>query len=177
MAFEIRPTVLSEISALPAIERSAAQTFLAIPGLEWIAQDEVCSAQTHRVFVDVGTSWVAVNESGAIVGFVVVELSRRTAHIVEIAVRQDMQGKGCGTALMTAVTNWARARHLDALTLTTFIDVPWNAPFYARLGFEIVDRKSDPRLDEILRREITRGLPAKRRCAMRLILAGVEDGS
>jgi hypothetical protein len=25
------------------------------------------------------------------------------------------------------------------VTLTTFRDVPWNAPFYRRLGFEVVD--------------------------------------
>lgn len=170
MSFEIRLTRLDDVALLPAVERSAAQAFLATPGLEWIAEDQVCSEQTHRVFVDVGTSWVAVNETGAIIGFVIVELSRRTAHIVEIVVRQDMQGQGCGTALMTAVIDWARTRRLDTLTLTTFIDVPWNAPFYARLGFEIVERKSDPRLDDILRREIARGLPAKRRCAMRLEL-------
>lgn len=27
---------------------------------------------------------------------------------------------------------------LTAMTLTTFTDVPWNAPHYARLGFQVV---------------------------------------
>jgi hypothetical protein len=32
-------------------------------------------------------------------------------------------------------------RNVAALTLTTFRDVPWNAPYYARLGFEVFARE------------------------------------
>ena len=34
------------------------------------------------------------------------------------------------------------ALHLPAVTLTTFRDVPWNAPFYARLGFRVIEALS-----------------------------------
>jgi hypothetical protein len=30
---------------------------------------------------------------------------------------------------------WAQRHGLAALTLTTFTDVPWNMPYYERLGF------------------------------------------
>ena len=33
----------------------------------------------------------------------------------------------------------ARGEGRPALTLTTFSDVPWNAPYYQRLGFAIVE--------------------------------------
>jgi hypothetical protein len=36
------------------------------------------------------------------------------------------------------VADHARTLGLTSLTLTTFRDVPWNAPFYAKLGFEYV---------------------------------------
>jgi hypothetical protein len=36
---------------------------------------------------------------------------------------------------VNAVSDWARYRGLPAVTLTTFRDVPWNGPFYAKLGF------------------------------------------
>jgi hypothetical protein len=37
-----------------------------------------------------------------------------------------------------AVCAWATGQGFDAVTLTTYRDVPWNAPFYARLGFVVV---------------------------------------
>ena len=38
-------------------------------------------------------------------------------------------------ALIEHVAGWARAHGSPALTLTTFTEVPWNAPYYERLGF------------------------------------------
>jgi hypothetical protein len=32
----------------------------------------------------------------------------------------------------------AAGRGVPALTLTTFRDVPWNAPYYARIGFRVL---------------------------------------
>lgn len=168
MTFIVRPTEIAEASLLPAIERSAAQAFLSMPGLEWIAEDQVCSAESHRLFIASGTSWVALDEAGAIDGFLIAARCDDELHINEIAVRREAQGKGRGNVLMAAVITWARAQNFRALTLTTFIDVPWNAPFYGRLGFQRVEAGNDPRLDGLLQQEIARGLPAARRCAMRL---------
>lgn len=39
---------------------------------------------------------------------------------------------------MDAAEAWARQQGLKVMTLTTFTDVPWNAPYYARLGFQVV---------------------------------------
>jgi hypothetical protein len=33
----------------------------------------------------------------------------------------------------------AAAKGLRALTLTTFAEVPWNAPYYARCGFRVLN--------------------------------------
>ena len=49
----------------------------------------------------------------------------------------DWQGKGIGRRLIACVAD-RPAKGLASLTLTTFRDVPWNAPFYARLGFEMI---------------------------------------
>lgn len=70
---------------------------------------------------------------------------------------------------MEAAIEAARGRQLDAATLTTFRDVPWNAPFYVRLGFEILTEDAiDDRLATALRQDVEQGLPARLRCAMRL---------
>jgi GNAT superfamily N-acetyltransferase len=40
-----------------------------------------------------------------------------------------------GAALLDAVAERARAAGLDGLSLSTFREAPWNAPYYRRLGF------------------------------------------
>ena len=61
----------------------------------------------------------------------------------------------------------ARNSGYSAITLTTFRDLPWNGPFYARLGFEEVTAlDAHPRLAGELALEADHGLPVERRCAM-----------
>lgn len=64
---------------------------------------------------------------------------------------------------METAIEHARAQHLRAVTLTTFKHVPWNAPFYRRLGFAI---HVDPRLETILADEYAHGFEPGSRCAM-----------
>lgn len=58
-----------------------------------------------------------------------------------------------------------------ALTLTTFTDVPWNAPYYARCGFRrLDDGELTPGLREISEREAAHGLDRWPRVCMRRAL-------
>jgi hypothetical protein len=59
------------------------------------------------------------------------------------------------------------------VTLTTFRDVPWNAPYYERLGFQAIADNS-PGLAEIMREEASRGLDPATRVAMILLPAQVR---
>lgn len=47
--------------------------------------------------------------------------------------------QGVGAALIEAAARWAQQKAFDAMTLMTFRDVPWNRPYYERLGFRVVD--------------------------------------
>lgn len=96
-------------------------------------------------------------------GFLAAEIVNRDLHIWEVAVRGDVQNRGIGHGLIDAATLFARERHLESLTLTTFTHVSWNAPWYSRLGFEMSSH--DERLAALLHIEAERGWP--RRCAMR----------
>jgi predicted N-acetyltransferase YhbS len=88
-----------------------------------------------------------------------------------MSVAETFQGHGVGRALLKAVIEWATAHHLAALTLTTFRDVPWNAPFYNRLGFKVLSApRLDTRLATLLRKEAEGGFAESTRCAMRLSL-------
>jgi len=58
---------------------------------------------------------------------------------------------------------------MTALTLTTFRNVPWNAPFYARLGFEKMTTLT-PELRRKREEETAHGFAYETRCAMHLPL-------
>jgi GNAT superfamily N-acetyltransferase len=73
------------------------------------------------------------------VAFVVIEIVDGQPHIWQLSVHPDHARRGLGTALIAAVCEWALANGFEAITLTTFRDVPWNGPFYASRGFVLVD--------------------------------------
>ncbi|ETH87020.1 acetyltransferase, GNAT family [Bordetella pertussis STO1-CHOC-0018] len=84
-------------------------------------------------------------------------------------------GGGIGGRLVRAAIDAAAAAGLPAITLTTFRDLPWNQPFYARLGFATLQADGlNVRLQAILAREASLGLPAARRCAMRREIAAAR---
>jgi predicted N-acetyltransferase YhbS len=75
--------------------------------------------------------------------------------------------RGLGTALVRAVCDWATVSGYVMLTLTTFRAVPWNLPFYARLGFvEIPCETLGPELAGVVSEEEHRGLDPHTRAVM-----------
>lgn len=169
-AIGIRLARDNDIAALRSIERSAGAAFRRIADLAWLADGEVQSAERHRTLITQGTNWVATDAYDRPLGFLSAEVIVSELHILELSVALERQGRGIGKALVLAAIGAARARGLAAVTLTTFRDVPWNAPFYRRLGFEVLDAPC-PRLAAILREEAEHGLAADRRCAMRYRLS------
>ncbi|MEM0652306.1 GNAT family N-acetyltransferase [Klebsiella huaxiensis] len=169
-ATTLRLTQESDIPLLPAIERSAAQAFRQIPALAWLAQSEVISADHHRLFLETEHSLLAVTDEQPI-GFLLTEPLDDALFIVEIAVHQAWQGRGIGRMMLEQVIENARRAAYPAVTLTTFREVPWNAPFYTRLGFSILDELTLPSgLAAKRELETEHGLPAETRCTMRLAL-------
>ncbi|MFT4294528.1 MAG: bifunctional GNAT family N-acetyltransferase/NUDIX hydrolase [Micropruina sp.] len=82
-----------------------------------------------------GFTLVAVDADDRPVGFAqVLELDARF-HLEQLSVHPDAQRRGVGAALLAAVEDGVRARGGSVVTLRTFADVPWNAPFYRRHGY------------------------------------------
>jgi GNAT superfamily N-acetyltransferase len=89
-------------------------------------------------------------------------------HLEEIDVHPDHGRRGAGTQLLKAVCAWATTNGFCYVTLTTFRDVPFNMPFYARFGFEeILAIDLTPALISVIDDEVRRGLDPRRRLAMR----------
>lgn len=167
----VRPARPEDAVLLPAIEVSAGAVFRAAPGLEWIADGAVMSEDEHRRFIGQGTAWVAQAPGGALCGFLVAEVFGDELHVWELAVEACFQRMGVGRRLMDAACRHAKGAGLSALTLTTFRDLAWNAPWYARLGFCDAPAPPGSRLHAVLQAEVRHGLPAQRRVAMRLPMA------
>ena len=104
------------------------------------------------------------------VGFVSLRIVDDEAHVEQLSVVPDHGGRGIGRDLLNEAIRGARNQELAGVTLTTFRDVPWNAPFYRRVGFvEVVE--PSPELADIRITEGTSGLDALGpRLAMRLAL-------
>jgi GNAT superfamily N-acetyltransferase len=68
-------------------------------------------------------------------GFARIELLAGRPHLEQLSVDLDHMGQGIGRALLRAAWDWVRHAGYHEMTLATYRDVPWNAPFYASEGF------------------------------------------
>jgi 4-diphosphocytidyl-2-C-methyl-D-erythritol kinase len=124
------------VAVLPEIERSAASLFG-----EYVPRELLDITTPESVFRAAqleGTLWVAVGPDDEPVGFARVTTEAGRVHLAELDVLPAHGRRGVGTALVRAVEGWARSRNYSEITLTTYRDLPWNAPFYAGLGFVVV---------------------------------------
>lgn len=167
----IRPARAEDAEALPAIERSAGLAFRAIAELAWLADGDNVSVERHRALIAGGACWVAAEQQVRPVGFLSAGIEGDALHIWELDVRLNRQGQGIGRALLERAVADARRRGLAAVTLTTFRAVAWNAPFYRKFGFRVLEgAEIDGRLASLLGEEAKHGMPSDQRCAMRLDL-------
>lgn len=151
---------------MPAIEARAARLFDGVEGLEELAVRPVHPVERLQRYIRKGHCLVA-HVGQAMAGWLANEPFGRELHIWEFNVDPAFQQRGIGSGLLRACLIDSGNSGFTAVTLTTFRDVEWNAPFYARLGFEeVVALDAHPRLAAELALEVDSGLPADRRCAM-----------
>lgn len=102
-----------------------------------VADDEPATAEELTGFVADGMAWVETDSSDHPIGYILLERLDGHAHIEQVTVHPAYARRGIGAALIDTAARWAEANGLHSLTLTTFADVPWNAPYYSRLGFRL----------------------------------------
>jgi GNAT superfamily N-acetyltransferase len=166
--YDVRPARREDLPALAAVER-AAQALFAHVGMPELADAPVLSlAEVERYAAD-GFVAVAEHPRDGIVGFVVVRPLGGSAHVQELDVHPDHGRLGLGRSLLDGALAWARAEGFRTVTLSTFRDVPWNAPFYARVGFrETAPDDASPELRALRAEEPASGLDLERRVLMTL---------
>jgi GNAT superfamily N-acetyltransferase len=156
---EIRPASVDDIPRMQAIEIEAGQAFIDV-GRPEIAADEPISVDELQAYVELGRCWVTGEPAAA---YIVVDVLDGVVHIEQVSVHPDAAGQGLGAQLMDHVQNQGHER----VTLTTFADVPWNAPYYARLGFAVLTEDDiGPELGQRVDEEHAHGLHRDERVTM-----------
>lgn len=162
----VLPAEDAEIPLLRTIEVDAGRVFRDV-GMDEVAGDEAQPVEEYRRRQRAGHLWV-VDEGAGPVGYLMVDLVDGNAHIEQISVLESSARRGLGRMLIEHTAGWAASRGYPALTLTTFRDVPWNAPFYRRAGFrDLPVAEETPGLRALRAHEASLGLD---RCGPRLCM-------
>jgi len=156
-----------EIPDLIAIDLAASQLF---SGTGMLPEEELSDHVPAEVFeaaMPGGHVFVARSRKGEPAGFVLTSLRGDTLYLDQVSVHPDHGRRGLGAALIRRVFEDADDRGLKTVTLSTFRDLPWNAPFYRTLGFRELPRNklTDWMLDIEARQAAV--MDVTKRCFMR----------
>ena len=167
----VRPGRPDEVEVLRRLEVEAGARFAAV-GMGYVAADEAAPPSWYLERIGDGRLHVAVEAlpggQERIVGYVAASTVDGEGHLDQVSVLESHTGRGIGARLVTEVVAWAAGRGDHGVTLTTYRDVPWNGPWYRRLGFqEVAPGDLGPELAAIRASERERGLDRDPRIAMR----------
>lgn len=167
-AARVRAAREDDLGLLPVIQVAAGVAFREI-GMAAIADAAPLSGTALAAYQQAGRAWVAVAGGDTPIGFIVVDLIDGRAHVEQVSVHPDHARRGVGGMLISYVGRWAARQGMDMLTLVTFRAVPWNGPYYARLGFrEMAPDEITAGLAAVLDEEAAHGIdPAARMCMCR----------
>lgn len=165
-AYHIRLARPGDAEAFHLVEEDAAGLLREEPSLADTIIPPTASAADHARIIAKGRSLAAVHDD-EVIGFAAIGTAGRELHLAELSVARAHQRCGVGSLLLRAMLIDARNSGYRAITLNTYRDIAWNAPFYSRFGFvEVENFEGRPHLLESRRGAEAIGLPMDRRCAM-----------
>lgn len=171
--YAIRPARAQDLGLLPALERAATQRFLESAYPEF-ALDEGYDEDIYRDWFQRGAILIAERD-GELAGFASAEEVDQQGFYALLCVHPAHAKRGLGRALTEAIKAWGIARGYTTLTMTTFPNVPWNAPIFERMGFRVMrEHELTPGLMAIRREEAESGLAPEERVFMTIALAAAE---
>lgn len=167
MEVTVRVATPRDLPRLQDVERAAGRVFRDL-AMDAVADDEAPSEAVLGGYQQAGRCWVVADDRGEPVAYVVVDVVDGAAHVDQLSVHPDWARRGLGKRLLESVDEWAGIQGFTSVTLTTFADVPWNRPYYERLGFRVVPRAAQSAgLRRIRAEEAARGLDRWPRVTMR----------
>ncbi|WP_420403792.1 GNAT family N-acetyltransferase [Nisaea sp.] len=154
-----------EIERVREIQRAAGRRFVETP-YAGIVGDSADDPADLAAAQDKWHLWVSVDDRDRPVGAAHLMLLGEALHLRELDVHPDFAGARRGAAILDAIERFFAGRGISSLSLTTLVDVPWNAPYYERIGFGIVpEAELGPALRQRWIAEAS-GFPLEKRVAM-----------
>ena len=167
----VRLARADELNALAIIESDANATLVDAGA---VSPDSFTTTPRHLLELSLSAAllFTAVDANDEPVGFLACEERDGGLYVGEIDVLRRWQRQGIGRALMLTALAEARSRRLWGAMLTTDRFVPFNALFYASLGFREIARENlPPSLEAVIVAEVAGGQDPARRVGMALRFA------
>jgi GNAT superfamily N-acetyltransferase len=162
----VRKATVCDLQRLEAIENDADTLFATVfSTADWRPAPAYTNFSQQSGFILVASD----SPGSGPLGFAYVLEVSGSGHLEQLSVRPSAAGRGHGRALVEAVKAESRMRGWDRVTLRTFAEIPWNAPFYATCGFVASEPDSDF-LRGLLTAEEQRGVSPGRRVQMNFAL-------
>ncbi|MGB0922576.1 MAG: GNAT family N-acetyltransferase [Alphaproteobacteria bacterium] len=131
--WKLRPARADDLPKLSQIEKAADKLLIEagmdLPPAQY--SDDAYGADDDIIVA-------ALTDRDEPVGFAYVIQMEQGTHLAELGVDPAHGRQGIGAALVQHILKRAEADGQFAVTLSTFIHVPFNGPFYEKLGFEAV---------------------------------------
>jgi GNAT superfamily N-acetyltransferase len=164
--YEIRLARVADLPCLPDLEMAAAQRFLSSQHPDAAAGYPI-SVALHQTWLAHDGVWIAEAAQGEVAGFAAWVPLALDMYLVELDVHPVHAGRRVGARLLDALSALGGQLGFGRLVLRTFRDVPWNAPYYQRLGFEALhEGEEHPELASVRRHEMSVGLDSSQRSTL-----------
>jgi GNAT superfamily N-acetyltransferase len=134
----IRSARTDELDVLVAIDDDAG-TLYASAGLplSFVPTHPFAVAERERwsIALERGSVYLALDDALQPIGFAALDVLDGAAYLDQLSVRVGAMRRGVGGRLLRSAVDWACSHGLPSVTLTTYAHLPFNRPFYERLGF------------------------------------------
>lgn len=167
---EPRPPRVGELDALPRIEQRAGELLRGHEAYPVFAGHGL-DLLTLQAGLQRDQLWVIDGADGSIAGYLLGGALDGDFHVLQMDVDPGHARRGYGRVLLRHALAEAKVRGYAAAVLTTLFDVPWNAPFYASEGFDVLPEAGwGAGLRGVMAEEAGLGFPMHLRVAMRRVL-------
>ncbi|WP_312179209.1 GNAT family N-acetyltransferase [Arthrobacter sp.] len=132
----VRAATEADLARLPALEAASDTLLTGMPG---ISSGALLRLPPPAAAGELAAALQILVAGDPVAGFARIEEAGGFAHLEQLSVHPAAAGAGLGRALLNAALHWARERGYPGMTLCTFSEVPFNAPFYRSAGFVVVE--------------------------------------
>ncbi|MDZ4760700.1 MAG: GNAT family N-acetyltransferase [Alphaproteobacteria bacterium] len=176
--YRIRPARGNEVGELQNIDLASATLFRGSGLIDFGPSGEpgepIPEDRLRKGFGD-GLVWVAVDEMEELAGFALCSDRGADLYLDQLSVMPRHGRQGLGGRLVRRAFQEAESRTHRRISLSTFRKVPWNGPFYRKLGFREIPewRLADWQRD--IRQLQTLTMDVRLRCFMQRPVKAATD--